>query len=98
MAADEHTKVPEVGALARDTYRNRLGEVMETSPTRVFLRPLGGGREWEARPSEVQPAAIERCAKCDGIKTARREATERSDIQKMIALTTLMGVHQREAH
>ncbi|MFD1828813.1 hypothetical protein ACFSJS_03915 [Streptomyces desertarenae] len=28
---------------------------MDVHPGRVWLRPLGGGREWDAEPHEVEP-------------------------------------------
>lgn len=45
----------EVGSMARDVRDGRVGDVMDVHPGRVWLRPLGGGREWDARPEEVQP-------------------------------------------
>ncbi|MCC3774516.1 hypothetical protein [Streptomyces sp. UNOB3_S3] len=92
----------EVGSLAMDTQRNRLGEVMAATRERVFLRPLGGGREWEAKPSALRPMTPGgergRCAGCDRIKRARREATARGDAEGMARAATLMGLHQRETH
>lgn len=44
--------------MALDVRSDRVGEVMETTPTRVFLRPCGGGREWEARAEDVRPARV----------------------------------------
>ncbi|WP_031508080.1 hypothetical protein [Streptomyces megasporus] len=45
----------EVGSMARDVRDGRVGDVMDVHPGRVWLRPLGGGREWDARPEEVRP-------------------------------------------
>ncbi|WP_338931476.1 hypothetical protein WEB32_13885 [Streptomyces netropsis] len=39
-----------------------------------------------------------RCPECAEIKNAHREATTRGDLDTMKAMTTRMGVHQREAH
>ncbi|MET9292797.1 hypothetical protein [Streptomyces sp. NPDC003077] len=44
-----------VGKCARDTKRDRVGEVMDVSGSRVWLRPVGGGREWEAERAAVEP-------------------------------------------
>jgi hypothetical protein len=47
-------------ALVRERSRPaRVGEVMDTSETsdgtRVYLRPPGGGLEWEADPEALEP-------------------------------------------
>lgn len=47
-----------VGRLARDTKRDRVGTVMEIEPERVWLRPPGGGREWEAEREAVRPLSV----------------------------------------
>jgi hypothetical protein len=51
-------EVPEVGALALDVKRDRVGVVMARQGGRVFLRPPQGGREWEALPEDVRPAQL----------------------------------------
>ncbi|TDC80424.1 hypothetical protein [Streptomyces hainanensis] len=43
---------PEVGELARDA-RGVVGRVMDREAGRVWLRPVGGGREWDVRAEEV---------------------------------------------
>ncbi|WP_313896090.1 hypothetical protein [Streptomyces sp. YIM 98790] len=43
-----------VGVVARDTSRDRVGEVMEVGRIWVHLRPLGGGREWQADREDVR--------------------------------------------
>lgn len=44
--------------LALDTSTGRVGEVMDTIDTshgrRVYLRPVGGGREWSTDETDVQ--------------------------------------------
>ena len=45
---------PEVGALARDTKRDKVGRVMACTVGTVWLRPTGGGREWTARREDVE--------------------------------------------
>lgn len=47
---------PAVGSLVHDTKRNRDGIFMALQAGRFLLRPPGGGREWEAKPDDVQPA------------------------------------------
>ncbi|WP_410537896.1 hypothetical protein [Streptomyces sp. KL2] len=44
-----------VGSVARDLRDGRIGDVMDVHPGRVWLRPLGGGREWDAKPDDVRP-------------------------------------------
>jgi hypothetical protein len=45
-----------VGELAMDAALGRVGVVMGRDGPYVQLRPLGGGREWDARPEDVRPA------------------------------------------
>ncbi|TDC73780.1 hypothetical protein E1283_18120 [Streptomyces hainanensis] len=47
-----------MGATARDTARDRVGRVMAHECGRVWLRPLGGGCEWAARPGDVEPVSL----------------------------------------
>ncbi|MCM2577321.1 hypothetical protein [Streptomyces meridianus] len=50
----EKPTAPEVGSVARDAARDEVGEVMEVQEGRIFLRPLGGGREWDALPEDIE--------------------------------------------
>ncbi|SFD33507.1 MULTISPECIES: hypothetical protein [Streptomyces] len=43
----------ERGQLVRDTARDQVGEVMDFVGGRVQLRPLAGGREWDADRERV---------------------------------------------
>lgn len=45
-------------ARVKDRTTGRIGEVMETSIARnlAWLRPPGGGREWESRGENLEPA------------------------------------------
>ena len=45
---------PRVGEPARDVATERIGVVMAIDGDRTYLRPLGGGREWEASAADVQ--------------------------------------------
>jgi hypothetical protein len=45
---------PEVGVLVLDTERGRLGEVMGHEGPYIQLRPVAGGREWDADPAGVR--------------------------------------------
>lgn len=42
------------GELVRDTKLDRIGEVQALLAGRVYLRPPGGGVEWEAHPDQLE--------------------------------------------
>ncbi|NEB64788.1 hypothetical protein G3I61_34940, partial [Streptomyces diastaticus] len=46
----------EPGTVLYDTAAAKVGEYRGRSGARVMLRPLGGGREWEAEPAALRPA------------------------------------------
>ncbi|MEU6813133.1 hypothetical protein ABZ920_29960 [Streptomyces sp. NPDC046831] len=46
---------PPPGTPVRDTARDRVGVVMGHEGPCLRLRPLSGGREWEADPAAVRP-------------------------------------------
>ncbi|MEU0336601.1 hypothetical protein [Streptomyces sp. NPDC006193] len=48
--------VPAVGSYAVDVRTGRIGEVRGHVGGYVQLRPVGGGREWDCPPGEVEPA------------------------------------------
>ncbi|MFE6197292.1 hypothetical protein [Streptomyces sp. NPDC057838] len=59
MASKEQTR-PGIGELAKDTAKGRIGIVMGELGGRVQIRPVGGGREWDATPDKVvRPSARE---------------------------------------
>ncbi|NYI05804.1 hypothetical protein FHU37_002747 [Allostreptomyces psammosilenae] len=45
---------PAVGTLVYDADAKRQGVVMDHLDGRTFLRPVGGGTEWEADPRSLQ--------------------------------------------
>ncbi|WP_158687657.1 hypothetical protein [Streptomyces sp. AA1529] len=45
---------PVVGSAVRDLARDRVGVVMGREGPYIQLRPLGGGREWDADPGRVR--------------------------------------------
>ncbi|MFF8915627.1 hypothetical protein ACF08M_20450 [Streptomyces sp. NPDC015032] len=47
--------VPAVGATVLDSGSGRVGMVMGHQGPYLQLRPLGGGREWDADPARVRP-------------------------------------------
>ncbi|MER7841306.1 hypothetical protein ABTY98_36855 [Streptomyces sp. NPDC096040] len=56
----EHTENGiEAGTVVYDTRMNKVGEYQGKAGPYASLRPLGGGREWEARPESIRPATAE---------------------------------------
>ncbi|WP_455358199.1 hypothetical protein [Streptomyces sp. SYSU K21746] len=47
---------PRPGTVVVDEQRSRVGEVMGAEGPYLQLRPLGGGREWDAAPDRVRVA------------------------------------------
>lgn len=45
---------PQVGDTVEDTERKQVGKVMGFEGPYVQLRPIGGGREWDARPDRLR--------------------------------------------
>ncbi|MFJ8495013.1 hypothetical protein ACIRBZ_42780 [Streptomyces sp. NPDC094038] len=50
---------PSAGTLVIDTERDQLGYVMGREGPYVQLRPVAGGREWDADPAHVRRATDE---------------------------------------
>ncbi|MGA4844433.1 hypothetical protein [Streptomyces sp. G45] len=48
--------VPERGALVFDPAVRKVGQYQGKAGPYAMLRPVGGGREWEADPSKIRPA------------------------------------------
>ncbi len=55
MTVNPSASPPEVGTMARDVSRDRVGRVMAHLYGAVWLRPPGGGQEWTARPEDLTP-------------------------------------------
>ncbi|MEU6175882.1 hypothetical protein ABZ832_28735 [Streptantibioticus parmotrematis] len=51
-----NTHTPKVGYLAWDPGTSRFGIVMDDLADTVWLRPLGGGREWTVRSQDIRSA------------------------------------------
>ncbi|WP_327185515.1 hypothetical protein [Streptomyces sp. NBC_01334] len=49
--------IPAVGEAVHDTVRDRVGRVMDHVGPYVQLRPLAGGREWDADPDHLRTLA-----------------------------------------
>jgi len=52
MSGVERTGRPEVGCLVRDS-QGRVGKLMAYTAKRAWLRPPGGGREWDVDPGTI---------------------------------------------
>ena len=52
MKSPETDGLPEVGALVRDAS-GRIGRLMAYTRARAWLRPPGGGREWDVEPDTI---------------------------------------------
>ncbi|MEU2712494.1 hypothetical protein [Streptomyces sp. NPDC007205] len=51
----------EPGTVLYDPATHRVGEYQDRSGPYALLRPLGGGREWQADPAAVRPATDREC-------------------------------------
>ncbi|WP_405860137.1 hypothetical protein OG407_20910 [Streptomyces sp. NBC_01515] len=67
-------ELPQSGALLRDTDRGRVGEFMGKAGPYYMLRPVGGGREWEASPEVVEPLTPEEVLS-EKVKRANAQST-----------------------
>lgn len=48
---------PSRGDIVEDVGLERVGQVMAFEDGHVQLRPVGGGREWDAEPGDLRPAS-----------------------------------------
>ncbi|WTY68662.1 hypothetical protein OG741_19805 [Streptomyces sp. NBC_01410] len=62
----------EIGSLAADTKRNKVGRVMGQVGPRVQLRPLEGGREWDVAPQDIREASSDEALSARVAETNRR--------------------------
>jgi hypothetical protein len=56
VGAEAEEEAPRVGELVHDTSRDLVAEFRGAVGGRWFLRPVLGGREWEALPADVRVA------------------------------------------
>lgn len=49
----------EPGTLVYDPQRCKVGEYRDKAGPYAMLRPVGGGREWQADPESIRPATAE---------------------------------------
>ncbi|GAB2765473.1 hypothetical protein [Streptomyces bullii] len=74
MASKQQTR-PGIGELAKDTVSGRIGVVMGEVGGRVQIRPIGGGKEWDAMPGNVvPPSAREELSTRLAIRNGNRRA------------------------
>ncbi|WP_203615700.1 hypothetical protein [Streptomyces sp. SID13726] len=63
----------EPGAVVYDPASRKVGEYRDKAGPYAMLRPVGGGREWEADPAQIRPATpSERLSA--GVKAANARA------------------------
>jgi hypothetical protein len=56
MSRPEEEELPAAGTVLVDTARNVVGEFQQEVRGRYYLRPIGGGREWEVSPEFTRKA------------------------------------------
>ncbi|MFE5036439.1 hypothetical protein [Streptomyces sp. NPDC056683] len=65
----------ETGTVVYDPRTDKVGEYRGTAGPYALLRPLGGGREWEARVGSVRPATAEERLSAEVRAVNRRSGT-----------------------
>ncbi|MGV9312848.1 hypothetical protein ACWDR0_11710 [Streptomyces sp. NPDC003691] len=64
---------PHIGETVRDVPGKRIGRVVDRTHTRYWLRPIGGGIEWDVPADELEPVTASEL-----LAGAVAEANERS--------------------
>ncbi|MFG3025929.1 hypothetical protein ACGFZQ_46855 [Streptomyces sp. NPDC048254] len=64
----------EAGTVVYDPRTDKVGEYRGNAGPYALLRPLGGGREWEARPESIRPATAEERLSAE-VRAANRRST-----------------------
>jgi hypothetical protein len=80
------TAPPPPGTAVRDTTRDRVGIVMGNEGPYLQLRPLSGGREWDAHPARIQPldpAELLRARVAEANACSRRTTRERIELPQI---------------
>ncbi|MEU3598914.1 hypothetical protein ABZ714_16280 [Streptomyces sp. NPDC006798] len=75
MRTDNNTPdwTPQIGGNARDATRDKVGRVMDRTYGRYWLRPIGGGIEWDVPAADLRPVTT-----AELLAEAVAEANERS--------------------
>ncbi|MGW7007672.1 hypothetical protein ACWGCW_33940 [Streptomyces sp. NPDC054933] len=76
MANASTSATPTPGALVYDPAAERVGTYEAKAGPYLLLRPVGGGREWEADPARVRPATQE-----ERVRAEVRAANQRTGRQ-----------------
>ncbi|MFI9582379.1 hypothetical protein ACIHCQ_11135 [Streptomyces sp. NPDC052236] len=73
MSRGEIPYVPAVGETARDSITGRVGRVMGHEGPYYQLRPLNGGKEWDAKAEHLVPVSLS-----DALRPAVAEVNSRT--------------------
>jgi hypothetical protein len=68
---------PALGDTVEDTGRGRFGRVMGFEGPYVQLRPIGGGREWDADPEHIRRTTLSEALRADVKAANARSRGER---------------------
>ncbi|POX44751.1 hypothetical protein [Streptomyces sp. Ru72] len=71
----------ERGALVYDPGTHKVGEYQTRSGPYAMLRPVGGGREWQADPAALRPAT-QRERLSAGVRAANERARTADDTSR----------------
>ncbi|MGW3494300.1 hypothetical protein [Streptomyces sp. NPDC001020] len=74
-AETDRPTVVEPGTLVYDPQTGEVGEYRDKAGPYAILRPVGGGREWEADPLLIRPATQEERLSA-GVKAANRQSRQ----------------------
>ncbi|MFJ5308352.1 hypothetical protein [Streptomyces sp. NPDC088350] len=74
----------EPGTLLYDPATSKVGEYQDSAGPYALLRPVGGGREWQADPESLRPATDQERLSA-GVRAANARA--RTDAPFLVAVT-----------
>lgn len=99
---DGEGQLPARGMFVRDkrgTGEPKIGRVMEVGHARVWLRPLGGGREWTAPLADVEPVPTSEALRplvAEANRLSARGRAEGPAFQETVLLPELTCVPNRD--
>lgn len=79
MEQQAEPTAPECGTLVHDPVTGRVGEYRGVAGPYAMLRPVGGGREWQADPRRIRRAAPEERLRAE-VKAANDRALRGSSV------------------
>lgn len=106
-------KALERGALVYDPATHKIGEYQDRSGPYALLRPVGGGREWQADPAALRPATdrerladdlsrpplpVPGCPDCAELAGLREAARAQCDRSAETDANVLLRQHRRRKH